>query len=171
VTYYYSITAVNAVGEGLPSVEVSATPRFDVTAPTVAITFPDNASVLPSATVTVTGIASDDIALEKVELNLGGTSWIRASGTASWSATLTLREGSNTIVARATDTAGNVAIATITLTVKFLSPALAGPAGLALGLLGVGVIVVAIIVAAIYVWMRRKGDHGEPPLGGRPPTK
>ena len=171
VTYYYAIHALNIVGEGPPSSEISATPGLDVTAPTVAITFPDDATILPSATVTLTGTASDDIAVEKVELSLGGATWVLASGTGSWSATLTLGEGSNTIVARATDTAGNVAIATITLTVKFPLPPPEGTAGLAIGLLAAGTILVATIVAALYVSMRRKRDNRKPPLGGRPPTK
>ncbi len=43
-------------------------------------------------------------------------------GTTSWSAALTLVEGSNTIFARATDTAGNTATASLAVTVDTVKP-------------------------------------------------
>src|SRR6266700_539846 len=118
VTYYYQVAAANAAGEGPRSVEVSVTPvRPDTVPPTVGITFPQNGGSLQSTTVTLTGTASDDVAVAKVEVSLDRTMWVVAGGTTSWTATLTLREGPNMITVRATDTSGNVATATVTVSV------------------------------------------------------
>ena len=119
-TYYYQMSAVNAIGEGPKSAEVSATPTppADTTDPTVAVTSPTAAATLTSMAVTVSGTASDNVGVQKVELSTDGTTWSLASGTTSWSGTLTLAEGSNTIYARATDTSGNAATVTLSVTVQ-----------------------------------------------------
>src|SRR5439155_592798 len=113
-TYYYQAAALNIAGEGPRSNEVSATPTAapDSTPPTAAIGSLPNNTVVNSTTITLTGTASDNVAIEKVEVSADGSTWILATGTTSWSATLTLREGQNTIFVRTTDTSGNVSIAT-----------------------------------------------------------
>ena len=124
VTYYYQVSAGNAVGEGPRSDEASATPT-DTTNPTLSITSPADGSSLASTSVTVFGTASDDVAVEKVELSTDAANWVLATGTTSWSGTLTLTEGPNTIFARATDTSGNTATVSIALTVDTVNPTVA----------------------------------------------
>ena len=161
VAYYYQVSAVNGIGEGPMSPEVSVTPfPPDTTPPSVTISSPEDGAIVAFLTITATGIASDDIAVEKVELSTDGATWALASGATSWSADLTLHEGSNTITARATDTTGNVATTTITVTVKI---AVAPPAGSPLPLFAIlagGGIAAVAIAAVVYVMRRRKRGDG-----------
>ena len=124
VTYYYQVSGVNALGEGPKANEVSATPEADAVPPTVAISSPQADAILHAATVTVTGTASDDVAVEKIEASSDGATWILASGTSSWSVTLTLREGSNTIRVRATDTSGKTGSASVRVMIDSAPPTL-----------------------------------------------
>ncbi len=94
----------------------------DTTDPAVAIGSPSDGATLPSTSVAVTGTASDNIAVAEVELSTDGTAWVLATGTTSWSGTLTLAEGPNTITARATDTSGNNATLTIAVSVDTVKP-------------------------------------------------
>jgi len=119
--YLYEVAAVNAAGEGDRSNRASATVP-DETNPTISISSPASGAILASQSVTVTGTATDNIALDKVEISADGANWIPAVGTTSWSGVLTLPEGSNTIRARATDTFGNQAVTTTTVTVDVTSP-------------------------------------------------
>ena len=125
VTQYYEVSAVNAVGEGPRSNDASATPMIpDTTSPTVTITSPSDGMALPSIFVLISGTASDNVAVEEVELSLDGTTYFVVSGTTSWSSgTVTLAEGLNTIYARATDTAGNTETVSIAVTVDTIGPA------------------------------------------------
>ena len=101
---------------------VSIAVTVDTANPTVAITSPADGATLDSTSVVVSGTASDDVGVEKVELSLDGTNYIVATGTTSWSGTMTLSEGPNTIFARATDTSGNTATVSIAVTVDTLNP-------------------------------------------------
>jgi glycosidase len=61
--------------------------------------------------VEVMGVASDNVAVSRVEVSLDGGNWITASGTAAWSHMFDsrfFRNGSRYISARAIDTSGNV---------------------------------------------------------------
>src|SRR3989454_145571 len=169
VTYYYAVSAVNAAGEGAQSGEVSATPMGTGTAPsaaadspspTIAITSPVANSVLTSTSVTVTGTAADDVAVEKVELSTDGTTWTRATGTTSWSGTVILQAGSNVIYARATDTSRNQQTSQVSVTAQVARP---GPATLDLMLLaGIGgAIAIAISYTAFRVVVKSKREKKE----------
>ncbi|MEE9174342.1 MAG: kelch repeat-containing protein [Thermoplasmata archaeon] len=116
VTSHYVVTALNALGEGVQSDSVSVV-LPDVTAPDVAITSPVQGATLTSTTVTLSGTASDNVEIERVEVSQDGVKWVRASETESWSATLRLTEGPNTIYARATDTSGNQQSVSISISV------------------------------------------------------
>jgi len=156
VRYFYQVSAANAAGEGPQSTELSATPVGpDTTRPNVAIASPLNGAILRSASVTVTGTAADETAVARVELSLDGRIWSVATGTTSWSADLTLREGSNTIVARATDTSGNLAFVTITVTLDLSPPVFL------LGAIGIGVIILGVVAAALVRWRRRTRSDSE----------
>lgn len=122
VTYYYAVSAVTTAGEGPLSYEVPATPGLDTISPTIVIISPSSGAILNATTVAVTGTASDDVAISKVELSLDGTNWVPATGTTSWSVSLSLAEGPNTIRARATDTSGNQAETTAAVTLDVTSP-------------------------------------------------
>ncbi len=103
--------------------EVNSVPlKVDTVKPSIVIVVPAIDSLLDSVTITVSGTASDDISVSGVELSTDASSWVLATGTASWSGTLTLVEGSNTLYARATDVAGNTETAGITVTVDTVAP-------------------------------------------------
>jgi len=154
VTYYYQVSATNAAGEGPRSSEIHAIPTAprDTTKPTVAITSPASGATLTSATVTVSGTASDNVAVQKVELSTDGTTWVQATGTASWSGTLTLREGPNTIYVRATDTSGNTVTKTITVTLQTV----VSGAGLTPLFLGAGIAIAVVVGAVAFAVFLRK---------------
>ncbi|MFQ5907297.1 MAG: PKD domain-containing protein [Thermoplasmata archaeon] len=135
---------------------VSNTP--DTTNPSVQIISPPDGATLSSTTVTVTGTASDDVFLERVEIGTDKTDWALASVTgSSWSGTLTLREGQTTIHARAIDISGNVGSTSILVTVV-IPPS---PADLLLSPLAVGALAAAgavpVTVFLVLRYRRRKG--------------
>ena len=88
----------------------------DATLPTVAITTPTSGQTFTTATITVSGTASDNVGLSKVEVKVGSGGWQTASGTTSWTASVTLASGSNTIYTKATDTSGNTKETSVTVT-------------------------------------------------------
>ncbi len=66
----------------------------------------------------VTGVASDNFQVAKVEVDVNGGGYVVASGTTSWGITVTIVPGSNVITAKATDGSGNWA--TYQITVKYV---------------------------------------------------
>ncbi len=121
VTYYYRASAVTGADEGPRSREAMARPT-ESTNPTVAILSPADRTTLSSTSVIISGSASDDTAILRVELSQDGTNWVTVTGTTSWSGSANLGEGMNTLYARATDTSGNTATMSISVTV--LNPVL-----------------------------------------------
>ncbi len=171
VTYYYEVSAVNTAGEGPKSTEVHATPTApaDTTPPSITIVSPGNGTTVSSTAVTVTGTASDDVAVQKVELSTDGTNWVAATGTTSWSGSLTLTTGTNTVHARATDTSGNTKTVWITVTVS--TGTTNAPLGVDPLLLAAIVIVVVIAALAVaLVLVRRRKKQAPPPTAPPPPT-
>lgn len=106
----------------------AVTLRIDGTAPVSSITSPAAGTNLKAnVTVSVAGTASDNgTGVKQVELSFdGGTTWVKASGTTSWSYAWTpTAQGSYNIVSRATDNVGNVEThgAGITVTVDSTAP-------------------------------------------------
>ena len=89
------------------SVTVTYAPS-DVETPVIFITFPTEGHVFSVAPITVSGIASDNKALSKVEVKVGNGSWVSASGNTSWTvSSMNLSAGSNMITAKATDNSNN----------------------------------------------------------------
>jgi hypothetical protein len=88
----------------------------DTTAPTLQIATP-GASIVSTtaASIAIAGSASDNVAVASVKWSTsygdGGT----ASGTTSWSASVPLLTGTNSIIVRAYDAAGNSAWRSITV--------------------------------------------------------
>jgi hypothetical protein len=96
-----------AKGGGKPD---RAPPSISISSPTAAATL--------AGTVTVSGLAADDVRLAKVEVNVDGGAYQPASGAASWSFLLDTAgyaNGSHTIAARATDTSGNTTDASVSV--------------------------------------------------------
>ena len=90
------------------SVTVTYTPS-DVEAPVISITSPTVGQVFSIASITVSGTASDNMALSKVEVKVGNGSWILASGNTSWTvSSMNLSVGSNMITVKATDNSNNI---------------------------------------------------------------
>jgi len=80
----------------------------DATNPTVAISSPaTDGSTVTSPTLTVSGTAADNISVAQVYIAVNGGSSILLSGTTSWTGSVSLVPGLNTIGALTTDTAGN----------------------------------------------------------------
>jgi hypothetical protein len=90
----------------------------DTTPPSVAINTPA-AGATVSGAVTVSGTASDNVAVAKVELSVDGGAYQPVTGTSSWSLALasgSYADGAHTITARATDSSGNQTTASESLT-------------------------------------------------------
>ncbi len=124
-----------------------------LTRPTAAIDSPAEGETLNSTSVMVTGIASDDVEVQRVELSTDGMSWSLATGTASWSGSLELAVGPNTIYARVTDNAGNTNATSIFVTVR---PPRQEPGIEYASFVPAGVVVAIILVAAVLYLRRRR---------------
>lgn len=123
------IVFVNPTGFQLLPVQVitELVTVADTTPPAISITSPSGGQVFTSPAVTVTGTASDDVAVGLVEVRVNGGSWQVASGTSSCSADVNLTPGPNTIDARVTHTSGNTNQASVTVSVcQNTSPATEG---------------------------------------------
>jgi hypothetical protein len=91
----------------------------DLVPPTVAFTDPTVGQVLAANTTTYTskGTATDNLGIQKIEVSTDGNTWSTAVGTTSWTATVTVKVGPNTLQARATDTSGNTALTSVAFSV------------------------------------------------------
>jgi len=94
----------------------------DITPPSIVINSPADGQTFTTSTIIVNGIASDNVGINKVEIRTGSETWQDASGTSSWSATVTPVSGPNTIYARATDTSGNVKETLVVVTYTSTDP-------------------------------------------------
>jgi hypothetical protein len=76
-----------------------------------------------SATLAISGVATDNVAVQKVEVEVDAGAWALASGTNAWTYSLNTSNfinGTHLLSARATDTSGNVS-ATNSITVHFIN--------------------------------------------------
>ena len=123
---YYMLFILN--GSGVPSVAsiVQVAAAVDTTPPTVSMTAPANGATVTGSAVTVSATASDNVAVGSVQFLLDGTPLgspiAQTPYTMTWDST-TVANGSHTLSARATDTAGNTATSTpVTVTVSNAAP-------------------------------------------------
>lgn len=131
-----------------------APPSSDTVSPTITIDAPGNHTTVFSTT-TVSGTAFDNIAIRQVELRADGGAWMQASGTTSWSGSLSLAPGNHTIDARVTDLSGNQMTVGISVTAQAGGPPQPGINLQAfLPELAVAILVAAIVVALL---LRRRG--------------
>jgi len=120
----------------------------DSLAPSAGFTTPANGTKVTKAKLKVTGTASDNLQLAKVELTLNGAP-VQLTGTTSWEATVNLTVGSNVFVITATDGAGQKASQTLYVTYKKPTNTKAQPGFEALFL------VAALAVGLILLYRRR----------------
>ncbi|MDE1770927.1 MAG: hypothetical protein KGI28_10320, partial [Thaumarchaeota archaeon] len=100
-------TAANTSPNSAPITVTVNTPP-DVTPPTIHITSPVNATTITTNSITISGTASDNVAVASVQVSIDGSTYSPANGTTFWSFTKHgLGNGVHTILAKATDNAGN----------------------------------------------------------------
>ena len=105
-------------------------PVPDLTAPTVSITSPANATIFTTAqTVTIAASASDNVGVSKVEL-YNGTALLATDTTAphsfAWAIT-SANNGSHSLTVKAYDAAGNSTVSTVAVTVNIPVQDLSAP--------------------------------------------
>ncbi|NOS71807.1 MAG: Ig-like domain-containing protein [Verrucomicrobia bacterium] len=109
--HVWTTRAYDAAGNVSTSSAVTLTVSIDITPPTVVISSPASGANLTTSPTTVSGTASDPgsptSGLNLVEVQVNGGGWQAASGTTSWSRSVTLTPCGNTIEARSLDKAGN----------------------------------------------------------------
>ena len=159
-TYYYSVSAVNSIGEGQKSAEQSVSiAQPPNVPPACSISAPAQGTTV-SGTVTVQGTASDqDGNVLLVEVRIDGGEWRGVYGTGPWSFrwnTKFLSNGEHTIDARAYD--GNDFSQIVSVTVSVDNPAEAGPVSVQSNAAGIAAIVALVILAVLlgYLVFRRK---------------
>lgn len=100
----------------------AASSVHDVTPPSISLQTPTNGAVI-AGNLAVSGIATDNIAVTKVEVQFDNGAWQAASGTTSWNASLNssnFLNGPHQISARANDSSGNFS-ATNSVVVRFFN--------------------------------------------------
>jgi alpha-tubulin suppressor-like RCC1 family protein len=83
----------------------------DVTKPTLTISSPTSGQQISNAVFTVTGTATDNVAVSNVLYSLNNAAWadaVTANNWVNWTAAVNLIAGNNTIRAYAVDTSGNI---------------------------------------------------------------
>jgi glycosidase len=90
--------------------KTAASTFSDTVAPALALNSPLDGSTISDMTG-ISGNASDNVAVQRVEVQLDGGDWNTVAGTASWNFSLNTKNflnGSHLISARAIDTSGNI---------------------------------------------------------------
>lgn len=109
--HVWTTRAYDAAGNVSTSGAVTLTVSIDITPPTIAVSSPASGANLTISPTTVSGTASDPgsptSGLNLVEVRVNGGGWQTASGTTSWSRSVTLTPCGNTIEARSLDKTGN----------------------------------------------------------------
>ena len=80
---------------------------MDIILPNITIVAPVNNQIFSNSVISVSGTASDNINISNVSIKVNNDPWTIASGTTSWSISVTLLFGNNTIYAQAFDTSNN----------------------------------------------------------------
>jgi len=105
--------------EALATVQGTTSAAADTTPPEVTFTSPEEGAETADDTVVVTGTATDESGVERVDVRVGDGAYEPANtedGFATWSATVPLAPGPNVVKVRARDAYGNTATATRTVT-------------------------------------------------------
>ena len=114
-----TVTAFDALGaSGSKVLTVTYTPATDTVAPVLSITSPASTSVLTTAaSIRLQGTARDNVGVTQVTWSTSLGKFGMATGTSNWNTgDVPLLVGTNTIVVRAYDPAGNSAWRSVTVT-------------------------------------------------------
>lgn len=136
--YSFTYTPVSALSDGPHTVQVTAADHdgneaaakqtaftVDTVPPTLNITSPSDGLITATASLTVAGVTNDMTSSPvTVTINLNGTDQgtVTISADGGFSKTVTLTEGSNTIIITATDAAGKASTVTRTVTLDTSVP-------------------------------------------------
>jgi predicted heme/steroid binding protein len=165
-----TVVATDAAGnqrQVVRSIDVGPSP--DTTAPAVTLTSPADGATVDQASVTVSGTVDDAAATVLVN----GIS-VHPAADGSWSVTIALAAGANTISVSAVDAAGNRATP-VTRSVTYQSPVPGiNQAVTSLGgnlVLGLAIVIVALValVFVLYANLNRKIGQLGPPKPPEPP--
>ncbi len=176
LTYYYQVSAVNILGEGLRSSEINATPVNEP--PICTITDPPNGTVV-SGRILINGTSSDpDGVVEKVEMKVDDGPWIEIEGTIGWSHqwyTTDVTNGNHTVYFRSYDGEDYSVVVDVTLMVDNpVPPPTTGPDDalwLAVATAVVALLILLLIVYFLYRRRKKESDSGEISRIEEPPTE
>lgn len=121
----HTVTITVSDNDGNAATAKSTTYKVDTVPPTLNITAPANALVTNTASLVVRGTTNDTTSSPvTVKITLGGADQgsVTVGTDGSFSKTLTLADGSNTIVITATDAAGKASTVTRTVTLDTSKP-------------------------------------------------
>ena len=161
-TYYYEVSAVNAVGEGARSTEVHATPTSPANLPPRCAVMTPASGDLVSGKYPVTGNSTDpDGNVIRVEVKVDGGTWDNATGTNPWRYnwdTRSVPNGPHTIHARSYDGTNYSSVVDVSVTVDngLLPPQSVFSEGWFWGLLGLVVLVSALLMFVLLRERRTK---------------
>jgi len=162
-TYYYYVAAVNGVGTGNASVIINVSLNYDLEAPSVSITSPENGTTLYSKNVTVSWTGSDNVAIDHYEVKLDNGTWINVG----LNTTYVFHDvplGNHTLYVKAVDTSNNTAVRYVKFTLSkrevaggILPGEIGGmPSTVVIG--GLILLVVVILILAILLKKRSSGS-------------
>ncbi|MCK4367130.1 MAG: right-handed parallel beta-helix repeat-containing protein [Thermoplasmata archaeon] len=175
-TYYYKVSAMNAVGEGAQSNEASATTAPPANQPpTCSITDPVQGATV-SGTYTITGTAFDaDGTVASVEVRIDTGAWTQVTGTTTWTYdwdTSTASDGDHTIYARSYDGTNYSDEASVLVTVDNAAPPESIFENVWFWIAVLAVIIIVIIIAVIATSRGRKElIEEEPEAPPEPPEE
>jgi hypothetical protein len=121
----HTVTINASDNDGNKAVEKSVTFKVDTIPPTLNISAPTNELVTNTASITVRGNTNDaSTSPVTVKITLNGTDQgaITVGGDGTFTKTLTLKEGTNTIVVTATDAAGKASTVSRSVTLDTSLP-------------------------------------------------
>jgi N-acetylneuraminic acid mutarotase len=147
-----NVIHLRAVDEAGNSNITAITVYLDDRAPNIKIDRLTNYNVSKSV-IRLYGNVTDDLQVQKLEININGALWIPLSGNSSWSYNATLNVGRNNISVRAFDSMGNQGNTSIELTYTPKKPETKNTPGFNFGL----VIVVVSLTGLLISLNRGKG--------------
>src|SRR5437773_2598393 len=165
VTYYYQVSAVNAVGDGARATEAQATPASPANQPPRCGVMTPASGDRVSGTYPVTGTSNDpDGSVTRVEVRVDGGTWQNATGTNPWRYDWDTRQaasGAHTIHARSFDGTTYSSVVDVDVTVdNGLPPPPSGfGEGWFWGLLG---LLVLVSVLLVFVLLRERRTKRPP---------
>ncbi|NJN65679.1 MAG: hypothetical protein HC884_02680, partial [Chloroflexaceae bacterium] len=111
-----------ALGASAQLAQQQVTHRIDSVPPSVELA--DSSSAVQPGPHTFTGTARDDgVGVGQVEVSVDGTTWVAATGTTNWQATVDIPDGATTLSVRVSDLLGNTSTSTLfSLTVDQAGP-------------------------------------------------